>query len=244
LTKGHIGIKVSNAVSKFFIPANKPEDWKSLLAEPSKHWRTGYSAKSLSYCWQEANDFPPEVRGVFQDSGISVFKGIKMLVAFPEYKVPLPGGKRASQSDIFILAKGDCQLISITVEGKVDEPFGEIISEWKLKDMGGKEERLAFLCDQLMLRPDMVNNIHYQLLHRTASAIIEAKKFNAPIALMLVHAFEKTKEKYDESLQAYCRFLELFGKHGEENSIAFIKDLDSIDLYCGWVRGNNKYLEK
>jgi hypothetical protein len=27
--------------SKIFIPATKPEDWKSLLAEPEKHWRKG-----------------------------------------------------------------------------------------------------------------------------------------------------------------------------------------------------------
>jgi hypothetical protein len=71
-----------------------------------------------------------------------------MLMAFPEYKVSLPSGKRASQSDIFILAKGDGQLISIAVEGKVDEPFGELILEWKIKDLGGKEERLKYLCDQ------------------------------------------------------------------------------------------------
>jgi hypothetical protein len=35
-------------MSKIFIPANKPEDWKSLLAEPDKHWKTGYSAKTLA----------------------------------------------------------------------------------------------------------------------------------------------------------------------------------------------------
>ncbi len=180
---------------------------------------------------------------MFQDSGISVFKDIEMLMAFPEYKVPLPGGKRASQSDIFILAKSNEQLISITVEGKVDEPFGEIISEWKLKDMGGKEDRLNFLCDQLMLRIEAVDNIHYQLLHRTASAVIEAKKFNAPIALMLVHAFEKTKEKYDESFQAYCQFLSLFSKQGEENTIVLLKRLGSVNLYGGWVKGNKEYLE-
>lgn len=230
-------------MSKFYIPAVKPEDWQSLLAEPNKHWKTGYSAKALAYSWQETDDFPPQVRNVFQNSGIPIFQDIKMLLAFPEYKVSLPGGKRASQSDIFILAKGDDKLVSITIEGKVDEPFGEIISEWKAKDMGGKEERLRFLCDQLMLNTEAVGNIHYQLLHRTASAIIEAKEFNAPIALMLVHVFEKTKEKYDESFQAYCRFLALFGVKGEINSLVFAKDINGIGLYFAWVKGEDKYLK-
>jgi len=231
-------------MSRFFIPINNPEDWKPLLAEPDKHWKTGYSAKALAYSWQEADDFPADVKMVFKNSGIELFQDVEMLLAFPEYKVPLPGGKRASQNDIFILAKGNGQLISITVEGKVDESFGELISKWRLKDEGGKKERLIFLCGQLTLDSSAVDHIHYQLLHRTASAVIKAKEFNAPNALMVVHAFEKTKEKYNESFQAYCQFLSLFDKRGEEDSIVFIRTLDSVDLYCGWVRGNKKYLEK
>jgi hypothetical protein len=79
--------------------------------------------------------------------------------------------------------------------GKVAEPFGEIISEWKTRDLGGKQKRLRFLCDKLMLNVRAVNDIHYQLLHRTAAVVTEARRFNAPIALMFVHAFKKTREK-------------------------------------------------
>lgn len=230
-------------MSKFFIPANRPEDWASLLAEPNKQWKTGYSAKALAYCWQQANGFPAEVKKVFRDSGISLFSNVEMMMAFPEYKVSLPGGRRASQNDIFVLAKGEGQLISITVEGKVDEPFGEVVSEWKLNDMGGKQERLMFLCDQLGISSSSVENIHYQLLHRAVSAIIQANYFGAKNALMLVHAFRKTKEKYNESFQAYCKFLNLFDKPGKENAIVSLKRLDLVDLYVGWVKGKNKYLE-
>ncbi|GAG34632.1 unnamed protein product, partial [marine sediment metagenome] len=95
-------------MNKIFIPANKPEDWKPLLAEP-KHWKTKHSAKALAYSWQEANDFPESVRNVFKNSGIELFRSIELLLAFPEYKVPLSGGSRPSQNDIFILAKGDNQ---------------------------------------------------------------------------------------------------------------------------------------
>ncbi|GAH71370.1 unnamed protein product, partial [marine sediment metagenome] len=143
--------KGKRQVSRFFIPANMPEDWKSLLAKPDRQWRTGYSAQSLAYCWQEANDFPESVRSVFRDSKIDLFENIELLLAFPEYKQPLPGGKRASQSDIFILAKGNNQLVSITVEGKVSEPFGPTVAEWKSDKGRGKLERLKFLCDELHL---------------------------------------------------------------------------------------------
>ena len=230
-------------MGKFYIPSNTPEDWKFLLADPDKHWKTGYSAKALAYAWQEAGDFPHSVKRVFKNSGIKLFQDIEMLIAFPEYTVSLPGGRRASQNDIFVLARGNDQLISIAVEGKVDESFGELIADWKLHDMGGKKVRLKFLCEVLQLDVTKIDHIRYQLLHRTASAVLEAKKFNARNALMLVHAFKKTKENYDQSFQDYSQFVELFGVKGKPDSIVRGKKIDSINLYFGWVVGAKKYLE-
>lgn len=231
-------------MSRFFIPTTKPEDWKPLLAEPDKHWKTGYSAKSLAYCWQEANDFPKSIRRVFKGSGIKLFQNADILLAFPEYKVPLPGGRRASQNDIFILARGNGQLIAITIEGKVDESFGDTIADWKQRDEGGKRERLRFLCSELQLDEAKIDHIRYQLLHRTASAIIEAKRFNAENALMLVHSFRQAEKKGDKRFQDYCQFLALFGIKGLINSLRHAKNINGINLYLGWVRGDKKYLEK
>ncbi len=224
----------------FFCPINSPEEWRQFLAKPDKHWRTGYSAKALAYCWQEAGDFPQSVRKVFKDSSVELFHDIKLLLAFPEYKVPLPGGRRASQSDIFVLAKGSGQLISITVEGKVHEPFGETIGEWRDEGNRGKEIRLDYLCRLLDLDKEKVNNIRYQLLHRTASAVVEAGRFNAPNALMLVHSFSETNEWFDD----YSQFLALFGVKGEIDSLVFARNLDGINLYFAWIKGETKYLEK
>jgi len=42
-------------MSRIYIPANRPEDWRLLLAKPGKHWRTGYSAKTLAYSCEEDN---------------------------------------------------------------------------------------------------------------------------------------------------------------------------------------------
>ena len=232
-------------MSRIFIPASKPEDWKSLLAEPNKHWRTGYSAKAFAYCWQEADGFPKCVKRVFRNSGIELFQNLKLLLAFPEYKVSLPPrGGRPSQNDIFVLAKGNNQLVSIAVEGKASESFDTTIAEWKLKDGKGKPTRLKFLCDELQLDKDQVDHIRYQLLHRTASAIIEAKKFKTENALMLVHSFCKSNE-WLEGFEDYRQFLALFGLKGiTPDSLVFAKNIDGIDLYFSWVRGDEKYLDK
>lgn len=228
-------------MSKIFIPASKPQDWKALLAEPQKHWKRGYSARALAYCWQEADGFPEPVKDVFKKSGIRLFQNIELLLAFPEYKVPLPGGRRASQSDVFVLAKGNNQLVSIAIEGKVSEPFGDTIAQWTEDSTEGKQERLKYLLNELRLRDSQVHAIRYQLLHRTASAVIEAKKFNAKNALMLVHSFSQSDEWFDD----YCQFLALFGlSRITPDSLVFAKSINGIDLHFGWVRGDKKYLDK
>jgi len=224
----------------FYRVIDSPEDWKPLLADPEKQWRTGYSAKALAYCWQESKDFPSEVRQVFCRSGIEIFQDVEILLGFPEFKVALLGGRRASQNDIFILAKGAGQLVSITVEGKVSEPFGDTVAEWKARAGRGKETRLKYLCHLLGLEPASVDHIRYQLLHRTASALIEANKFGAPNALMLVHSFSGEDEWFDD----YQKFLALLGLTGEADSVVFAKSIRGVNLYLGWVRGNKRYLAK
>jgi hypothetical protein len=29
-----------------------PQDWQALLADPVRHWRSGYSARTLAYSWE------------------------------------------------------------------------------------------------------------------------------------------------------------------------------------------------
>ena len=45
-----------------------PQDWQALLADPQKHWRTGFSARTLAHCWEAAQGLPPEVQAVFASS--------------------------------------------------------------------------------------------------------------------------------------------------------------------------------
>lgn len=225
---------------KFIRPIKDLEGWRQLLAGPDKQWRTGYSAKALAYCWWEARDFPLEIKEVFQKSRVLIFQDIRMLMAFPEHKVPLPGGRRASQSDLFVLAVGNGQLVCIMVEGKVSEPFGDSIGDWKAHSKGSRQRRLSYLCRLLGLNIATVDHIRYQLLHRTASALIEAGKFTAPNALMLVHSFSTENAWFND----YQRFLALFGVTTEPNSLSFARSIHGVKLYFGWVKGDSRYLDR
>lgn len=221
-------------MSNFYIPSSKPDDWRPLLADPEKHWHQDHSAYKLAYSWQGTNDFPKEVRTAFNSSNIELFNDIQLLFGFPEYKVPLPGGTQESQNDIFVIAKGLNQLVSITVEGKVSEGFDKLVSDWRISDSkaSGKEVRLKFLLNKLGLNCN-VDNIRYQLLHRTASAIIMAEELLAKNALMLVHSFSPTYDGFND----YSDFLQLFGLQAKKDAIVGPVQREKVNLYFGWVRG-------
>ena len=224
-------------MTKILVPATSPEDWKQLLAEPEKQWKAGYSARSLAYCWQEADGIPPEIISVLAQ--IPSLKGMKTIFAIPEHKVPLPGGVRASQNDVWILCETSSGLVSIAVEGKVSEPFGPTVGEWFENKSAGKETRLKFLCSELGFEYPPPLNARYQLMHRTVSAILEAKRFRTKEAAMVVHSFSKT----NEWLEDYQYFLSLFGLEAGINQAVTVKLANEINLSFAWVHGSEKYLK-
>ena len=147
----------------FYLPSRNPEDWKGLLADPEKHWKTGYSARALAYCWQSSGSFPDDVQAVLNAEGSPLF-GIEPLLALPEHKVNIRGGIAASQNDIWILARCNKTLVSIAVEGKVDESFGDKITNWNPGATQGRAERFSFLRNILEL-DQIPGTIRYQLQH-------------------------------------------------------------------------------
>jgi len=222
-------------LSKIYIPTSSANQWAQFLADPANQWRQGYSARTLAYSWQEASGFPYEVGSVLA----SQFPSAELLLALPEHQVPLPGGSRPSQNDIWVLARSAGDLISIAVEGKVSEPFGPTVQEWQNASSPGKSKRLAYLLSLLGLSA-VPGTTRYQLLHRTASAIIEAQRFNAAYAVMLVHSFSQSNEWF----QDYAAFVSLMGGRAAKNSVVPVGARSGVSLHLAWVRGNARYLSK
>lgn len=132
------------------IPTQSAEDWKQFLAKPEKHWKSGYSARIIAYCWQEADGFPDEVQSALTQE--PAFAGLETLIVIPEHKVMLNGRARPSQNDIWVIARTKTSLVSIAVEGKVSESFGPTMAEWGIIPSDGKRERLRYLCSVLGLK--------------------------------------------------------------------------------------------
>ena len=218
-----------------YTPTKSVDDWRRLLTEPEKQWKTGYSARSLAHAWEEADGFPAEVRTVLSHR----FPGIEPLVILPEHQVPLPGGKAASQNDAWVLAKSNHELISIAVEGKVAEPFGPALAEWNPDGSAGRKKRFTFLKELAQL--DYIpTSTRYQLLHRTASAVLEAQRFNAQHAVLLVHSFSSEDLWFED----FANFVKLFGGTAQIDMIVKAEGNRTPKLHFAWVHGNEAYLKR
>lgn len=221
-----------------YTPINSPKEWRRLLANPKKQWKTGHSAKTLAYCWQEANKFPIEIKTIFQDAGVP-FADLTPLIILPEHKVELGDGFRPSQNDIWILAKSGRELFSITVEGKVSESFGIPVNKWLQDNSKGKQKRLSFLIEKLGISGKLDHSIRYQFIHRTVSAIIEAENFLASHAMVIIHSFSPSNKWFKQ----FAKFANLYGLRPKINTVVTAKTSSGLSLHFVWICGNKKYLK-
>jgi len=221
-------------MTHFYLPTKSAECWRRLLADPVKHWRDGYSAKSLATCWETAGGFPPEVAAAFRASRIPTFESLSFVAGFPEYKIQIPPTTlRPSQTDLMVVARRGRELVVIAVEGKAEESFGELVADWRQHGTPGKTERLDFLTGCLGLGREQLDGIRYQLLHRTASALLTAERFAASHAVMLVHSFSRQQTGFSD----YSAFLQLFGVQAVQGTVQPAATRNGVHLYFSWVTG-------
>ena len=219
-------------MTRIRIPSRRAEDWRGLLADPVKHWRMGYSAYELAHAWQAAEEFPPAVAAVL---ATAPFGALELLFAFPEHKVRVPGRGGVSATDLFALgrsAAGD--LVTVAVEGKVDESFDKPVRDWLADPKGNREnrlDRLEGLAELLDLDVADLHGIPYQLLHRAAVPFLEAKRINAAHAVLLVHSFSSERAHLDE----YQAFARLFAVSGQPGVIESAGSRDGVQRHVCWV---------
>ena len=157
------------------------------------------------------------------------------MAGFPEYKMRIPPStRRPSQTDLMVVARAGRELVVVAVEGNVEETFGELVSDWRQHDTQGKTERLRFLTDCLGITGEQLDGIRYQLLHRTASALLTAERFTARHAVMLVHSFSRQQAGFTD----YSAFLRLFGVQAARGTVQPATTRNGTHLYFSWITGS------
>lgn len=221
---------------KIFIPTESFRDWQRLMENPDLHWKEGHSAMTLARSWEAAGmGFPPEVEAAFETSGSPLLTDLAPLLAVPEFQAPLPGGIRLSQTDVLALARGKQGLVAIIVEGKVDETFGPTLREKRIEPSDGFNERQ--ILQYLELPPSIPQTIRYPFLHKTASALIVARQFDAKAAMMLVHSFSPTNKGFSD----FEAFAGLFNAKPEIGRIVSAGMFEGMPLFLGWCAGDQRF---
>lgn len=218
-------------MAKILVPSRGPDDWQQFLADPERQWKRGYSAMAAALSWEEADGLPPEIEGVLGQSS-------ELLFAVPEHKVALPGGRRESQCDVFSLVRTGEKTMAIAIEAKVNESFGPTLEEWLTGASKGKIERINFICDLLGLSEIPPGEIRYQLLHRTAAAILEAKRFKTDDAAMIVQSFSQNHRWFDD----FAAFTKLFGVEARRGEALPYTLPCGMTLVLGWAVGSSRFL--
>jgi hypothetical protein len=102
----------------------------------------------------------------------------------------------------------------------------------------GKQKRLEFLCGKIGVTFPPPGDLHYQLFHRTASAVLEAERFKTDEAAMIVHSFSVE----DKWLDAYAAFPGLFGLAASPGQLVGKPLPSGRTLSFGWAKGNPRFL--
>jgi len=225
-------------MKRVLVPTHSVTDWKRLLAQPDLHWKAGASAMAAASSWEAADGLPSEVSAAL-DSGPAELRGLNLVIAVPEWEVSLPGGSTSSHTDVLAVATNSHGLTVITVEAKVDEPLGPTLGEKRADASAGQQERLRYLHDTLGLIKPLPDTIRYQLLHRSVSAVLTARRFHACAAVMLIQSFSPKSRWFGD----FSAFAAALGTSAERGTVARVPSVTEPPLYVGWCSGDQRHLQ-
>lgn len=224
-------------MKRIFVATQSGADWQRLLAKPKLHWKPGASAMTAAAAWEHASDqLPSDIAALLDATGEPVLQSLRLLSAFPEWQVELPGGTTTSNTDVLAICRNAAGLCILGVEAKVLEDFGPLLSEKRRESSSGQAERLNFLHGLLKVR-HFDDGIRYQLLHRTASALLTAQDFHAAAAVMLVHAFDTPADKRTD----FENFATALGAQEIAPMVFKVPDFASPSLYLAWCTGDASF---
>jgi hypothetical protein len=214
-------------------PLSNAEGVRQFLGKPELHWKERFSAFETAHSWFSAEDLPPAIRDILQAE--PAFATAQLQKACFEVQTQLDDtGRGPSQTDVLAFLQTRTGILVLGVEGKVNEPFGEFVSDWN-DYSPSKLRRLAGLIQKLRLKKSkIIGSLRYQLLHRTVATLLEAEKAGAAEAVMLVQSFSPNDVRAD--FVDFQNFAAAMGAPvAAPGALSQPIQLDRIPLRLGWT---------
>jgi hypothetical protein len=179
-------------------------------------------------CRRPSEPYPPDADAIAAARRCALIEGIF------EKKTDLRvSGAKPSQTDLLAVLGLPGQIALMSVEGKVDEPFGPVTGDWldEAKPSSRQKAVLDGLAATLELEPDACRPLRYQLIHRTAAALYEAQKYRSQLAIMMVHSFHREHA----GIEDFARFATALGATPVGIGLSGPIRRIGIDLFLGWT---------
>jgi Domain of unknown function (DUF6946) len=210
--------------------------WRERLANPELHWKREFSAFETAVSWEFASNsesgLPGSIDKLFRESD---YGEPTLVSAVAEHKVDLPGGNAASQSDVWAIVRTSLGMVSLTVEAKAKESFGdEILEGWLVAgetelSTNNRKKRWEYVQAHLP-KSDSLLQVRYQILHRCAASVIEAKRLGFRHAAFIVQAFNTPANSF-EDYAVFCKALEIPAVRGSMTTTS----VRAVSLGIGWA---------
>jgi hypothetical protein len=164
-----------------------------------------------------------------------------------EHLTPLDTLAAPSRTDLMVFCQVNTEKAVFAIEGKVNETFDDEICRW-IRDARKadpvflglpinprKKARLEFLNQLLDLNVGTESDLYYQLFHRTACALLEARSIYASTAFMVVQSFLRCEENWNayQAFAAAMGFMHIVGDSFTEAK--YLTKFTGIGLRLGWV---------
>ena len=177
----------------------------------------------------EWTSFPAEVATLLATNDMTA--GAVPLLAVPGHEVPLAGGARASRLDLWVLARTPRGLISIAIEQSGDDPSLPALAR-DVETPASRERRDA-LRSLLEIDRDVDPTIPHRLIHRTASALLEARRFFALGAAVIVCSAGAAHGSFGD----FQRFVAMMGgRLRRPGHLLSVTPREGIELAFGWAQ--------
>lgn len=200
------------------------EDWIEVVTR--RHYKQGHSAYECAHRWQDIGSrFPDEILTIFRESKQLNLSSLEIKQVYAEFPVWLDTHTTPSKNDLMIFAEGPGnRKVVLAVEAKCDESFAQPVDTWirtadkpmargqrrlfkgALVPVERKVRRLNFLNAILSTSIGADSIVRYQLLHRTASAVLTARQTYAEAAVVLIQAFTESERNFKD-FQVFCDLL-------------------------------------
>ena len=227
--------------------------WKNAFIEVdnSKHWKEGRSAHSLAtYFLSPAIEQSLGMLKIKECLNACGYGDVEYTNARIEHESRFDTYRSGRMQDMVIWTQcGKCRIV-VCIEAKVDETFGDTLSDAyneslkyvKLHPASKRKARIEDLCQKyLKIQPAEIleeNGIRYQLLHYLAGSIGEAKGYGN-IVFMPIMVF-KASENYDftktkKNKEDYDAFMRTLNFAYDNQKQIYKNTIDGVEIFTCYI---------